>query len=70
MTANYKTRIADNTERDICYVGRKRAEKNILMAKQNGGSEVYVGLKLTGFGVHLIRRELERRNTEEYKSYK
>jgi hypothetical protein len=35
-TANYKTRIADNTERDICYVGRKRAEKNILMAKQNG----------------------------------
>jgi hypothetical protein len=27
-TAYYKTRIADNTERDVCYVGRKRAEMN------------------------------------------
>jgi hypothetical protein len=30
-TANYKTRIADNTERDVCYVGRKRAEKDTII---------------------------------------
>ena len=26
--------------------------------------------ELTGFDVHLIRRELERRNTDEYEPYK
>lgn len=35
-TANYKTWIADNTGKDVCYVGRKRAEKNISMTNKRG----------------------------------
>jgi hypothetical protein len=35
-TANYKMWITDNTEKDVCYVGRKPAEKNILMADKHG----------------------------------
>jgi hypothetical protein len=41
------------------------------MAKQTWGSVRFGdGLERTGFGVHFFRREFERRNTEEYKSYK
>lgn len=50
----------------------ENALKKIIMVN-TGKCEVWwngVGLELTGFSVHFIRRELERRNTEEYKSYK
>lgn len=66
MTANYKTRVTDKRERDG-YVGRKRAERTCQYLSIPFSS---VGWELTGFDVHLIWRELERRNTNEYEPYK
>ena len=43
--------------------------KNALKRLRRWGWEAE-WLELTGFSVHFIRRELERRDTKEYKSYK